>query len=373
MLFKNVTVLGEDFKFRKDNVAVENGCFCKISQSGVEMDCSGMLMLPGLVDIHTHGAAGYDNMDFGFEAIDMISRFIGENGVTTYLPTLITQSHENMRAAAENIANAQKRGVRGAKIGGIYMEGPYFSVKYKGAQNEEYIRDPDAEEFFDIDAACGNIIRIISIAPERNGAPEFLQTVSGKVKVAIGHTDSDYDTAVNAIRLGASHMTHTYNAMRGLHHRSPNAICAAIDSNVTCECICDGIHIHPAMIRLLYKAVGRERLVLISDSLRATGMPDGEYDLGGQRTILKNGRATLPDGTIAGSTATLLYCVKKAVEIGLPIEDAVRAASYNPSKAAGIADVAGVIAEGRDADFILTDSELNLKYVYINGNQYKRK
>lgn len=370
MLFKNVNVLSEDFRFEQRDIAVEDGVFCEKSLSGGEVDCTGMLMLPGLVDIHTHGAAGFDNMDLSYDAINGISKFMAENGVTTYLPTLITQSRENMSAAGENIAKAKKSGVDGAHIGGIYMEGPYFSVKYKGAQNEEYIRNPNAEEFFDINRASDDLIKIISIAPETDGAEEFIKRVSPKVRIAIGHTDSDYDTAKKAISAGASHMTHTYNAMRGLHHRTPNAIGAALDSDITCECISDGMHVHPAMVRLLYKAVGAKRLVFVSDSLRSAGMPDGEYELGGQLTIVKNGQATLADGTIAGSTATLFGCVKKAVEFGLPLEDAVRAASFNPAKAAGIENTAGIITAGRCADFLLTDTDLNLKSVYINGKKY---
>ena len=368
MIFKNVTALGEDFKFAARDVAVENGHFAK-ETAGEEVDCKGMFIFPGLVDIHTHGAAGCDNMDANYDAINTISDFMAKNGVTTYLPTLITQSKENMKAAAENIKKAKAAGVCGAKIGGIYMEGPYFSVKYKGAQNEEYIRNPNAAEFFEINDASGGLIRVVSIAPEKESSEEFIKEVSKSVRVAMGHTDADYETAVGAINAGVSHLTHTYNAMRGLHHRNPNAIGAALDSDITCECISDGVHIHPAMVRLLYKAVGKERLVLVSDSLRSAGMPDGEYDLGGQCTIVKNGQATLADGTIAGSSATLFGCVKKAVEFGLPLEDAVRAASFNPAKAAGIETVAGVIADGRSADFLLVDKNLNLKAVYISGKK----
>lgn len=370
VIFGNVRLLDENFEFRICDVAVQNGVFAEKSD-GERIDCSGLTMLPGLVDIHTHGAVGYDNMDASPEAIRAIAGFMAEKGVTTFLPTIMTQSKQALSEAAENIANVRRSGTGGAKIGGIYMEGPYFSVKYKGAQNEEFIRDPDIDEFEEINARSGGIIRIVSIAPERGGSEEFVKRISQKCRISIGHTDADYETARRAIELGASNLTHTYNAMRGLQHRSPNAIGAAIDSGITCECICDGMHVHPAMVRLLYRAVGKERLVLVSDSLRATGMPDGEYELGGQMTYVSDGRAALADGTIAGSTATLFGCVKKAVEFGIPLEDAVRAASLNPARAAGISGECGVIKTGRAADFILTDDELNLRTVYADGVKIK--
>ena len=189
------------------------------------------------------------------------------------------------------------------------------------------------------------------------------------MRAAIGHTDADYETAMTAIAAGATDLTHTFNGMRDPLHRAPNAAGAAIDGGLFCECIADGVHVHPAMIRLLYRAVGRDRLVLISDALRAAGMPDGDYELGGQQFCVRAGRATLPDGTIAGSTATLFFCVQNAIRFGLPPEDAVRAASLNPARAAGIADRCGVVADGRCADFLLVDRDFNLHSVYIDGKR----
>lgn len=367
MIFRNVKVLGADFKFRTENVYVNNGIFTD-KADGESIDCTGLMMLPGLVDIHTHGVSGSDNMDPTAEAHKNISDFLGKHGTTTFLATIMTQSRENLCSAAKSIAKAKASYEGGAKIGGIYMEGPYFSAKYKGAQNEDFIRDPDIDEFNKINA--DKLIRIVSLAPERDGAEEFIREVSKTCRVAIGHTDADYDTAVNAINCGASVLTHTYNAMRGLHHRNPNAIGAAMDSDIFCECICDGMHIHKAAVRILYKVIGRDRLVFVSDSLSSTGMPDGEYMLGGQQTFVKDGKALLADGTICGSTTPLFGCVKKAVEFGIPLEEAVQAASLNPAKAAGIDDVCGVIDTGRAADFLLVDSELNLKAVYINGKTF---
>jgi N-acetylglucosamine-6-phosphate deacetylase len=216
------------------------------------------------------------------------------------------------------------------------------------------------------------LVRLVSIAPENEGAEEFVKVVKNSVKVGAGHTDADYETMVKAIDWGVTQLTHTYNAMRGLHHRNPGAIGAAIDDGrVFCELISDGMHVHPAMVRTLYKAVGAERLVLISDSVRPAYLPDGEYDSCGLKVFVKNGKATLEDGTIAGSSSTLFDCMKKAVEFGLPVEDAVRAATYNPAKAVGIDNEYGVIKTGRAADFILVDKELNLKAVYIDGKKIK--
>ena len=369
MKFTNVKLYGEDFKFSFADVCVENGVFSD-SADGETVDCTGLMMIPGLVDVHTHGAIGYEAKDTSLEALEALSNFEAEHGVTAFLPTTATESTEDLKNAALNIAEAKKV-VKGAKIGGIHMEGPYFSMKYKGAQNPEYIRNPSAKEFFEINEASGNIVKLISIAPESDGAEEFVKAVKDKVKIAAGHTDADYETMVKAIEWGVTQLTHSFNAMRGLHHRNPGALGAAIDSDIFCELISDGMHVHPAMVRLFYKAVGRERLVLISDSVRSAYLPDGEYDSCGLKVLVKNGKATLEDGTIAGSSSTLFDCLKQAVSFGIPLEDAVRATTYNPAKAVGIESEYGTIKKGRAADFLLVDESLNLKVVYIDGKRIK--
>jgi N-acetylglucosamine-6-phosphate deacetylase len=280
----------------------------------------------------------------------------------------MTQSRGVLTKSAENIFNAKSR-VSGAKVGGIYMEGPYFSMKYKGGQNPEFIRCPDIDEFNTINAISHGLIKIVSIAPEVEGAEEFIRSVCPTVKVAAGHTDADYDTMLRAIEWGVGQLTHTFNTMRPLHHREPNAIGAALDGSVMCECIADGIHVHPVMVRLLYKAVGGERLVLVSDSVRPAGLTDGQYTSGGLKVFVKHGRIILENGDIAGGSTPLFECMKRAISFGVPIEDAVRAATYNPAKSAGIDEEVGTIKNGRAADFLLVDSDLNLKAVYIDGKK----
>lgn len=374
MNLKNAKVLTGDFDFRITDVMIEGGRFTDVSDNKYDgVDLTGKYIVPGLIDIHTHGAVGCDNSDEDSTSIEKIAGFMLKNGVTTFAPTLITGSEKSFIDAAVNVAKYIESGEKYAGIAGIHMEGPYFSKTYKGAQNEKYLRNPDVDEFRRINSASGNIVKLISLAPELDCALNFISEIKAEAAISIGHTDSDYDTAAAAIAAGAAHMTHTFNAMRSFYHRSPNAIGAAFDSEITCECICDGIHVHPAAVRTLYKLIGRDRLVLISDSVRATGMEDGVYDLGGQDITVKDGRATLSDGTIAGSTSTLLHCVRKAIEFGIPAADAFKCATINPASVMKIDDRTGSIETGKNADFLILDEEFRLCSVYKQGVKFGKR
>ena len=253
---------------------------------------------------------------------------------------------------------------------GIQMEGPYFSEKKKGAQNGEYLKNPDFEGFKKLYDGCGGLIRIADVAPELPGAAEFVEKASKLCTVSVAHTDSDYDHAKEAFHRGATHLTHLYNAMPGIHHRNPGVIpAAAEDPRVRAELICDGMHVHPASVRLAFRIFGGERMVLVSDALRCCGMPDGEYELGGQPVFLKGGVAKLSDGTLAGAATNLYDCMKNAILFGIPEEDAVRSATANPAAAIGAADQVGTIATGKLADFIVCRSDYTGRRVFMGGKE----
>ena len=321
-----------------------------------DIDAGGNLLLPGLIDVHTHGCIGMDTMDADFAPM---CRFYAEHGTTSFLPTTMTMGYD----ALERVTEA-KTDFPGAEILGFHFEGPYISEKHKGAQNPAYIKKPSAKEF-----SRFKNVKMVTIAPESEGSAEFIKAVTPECIVSIGHTDCTYETALEAIESGASCLTHTYNAMPPFHHRNPGPIGAAFEKHIYAQIICDGFHISKPVVLATYKMFGAERMVLISDSIRSAGLPDGEYESGGLKVILKNGAARLADGTIAGSSATLLDCVKKAVEFGIPLNDAVRMASRTPAELLGVKK--GRIEPGYDADILITDRELNIKTVITDGKVFK--
>lgn len=372
MIIKNVKVYTEDKKFLDGEAAVRDGKFAEADPSDTEIvDGEGCYMIPGLIDIHFHGCVGDDFCDARPEAIANMAKYEASVGVTSICPATMTLSEEELHGIMKTAGAYQ--GTDGAKLVGINMEGPFISEKKKGAQAAKYIRRCDAGLFRSLQKESGNLIRLVDIAPENEGAMEFIRDVKDEVVISIAHTVADYDTAVQAFEAGASHVTHLYNAMPPLNHREPGVIGAARDnSNCHVELICDGVHIHPSVVRATFAMFGADRIILISDSMRATGLTDGQYTLGGQDVFVKGPRATLADGTIAGSATDLMGCLRVAVrKMGIPLADAVGCATMNPAKEIGIYDRCGSITVGKDADFVLLDTDLNIKAVYVQGkNRY---
>jgi len=344
----------------------------KILTAGPEVtggeDLQGCYVIPGLIDVHTHGAMGEDASDALAAGMPAMSRYYAAQGVTSWLPTTMTLKEEVLTPAMEVIRDFQ-RPAGGAKVAGIHLEGPFLSYAKRGAQAAENLHAPDAAMFHRLNAASGNLVRLVTIAPEEPGAMEFIRDVSRVCTVSLGHTTANYDTAAQAYAAGASHATHLYNGMPPLAHREPGVIAAALDAGATVELITDGLHIHPAVVRLTHRLFG-DKLVLISDSLRCAGMPDGDYELGGQPITMKNGKATLSGSdTLAGSSVHLMDGLRRAVSFGVPLEAAVTAATLTPAKAIRMDDQIGSLDAGKWADFVVLDQDLQVKAVYINGEK----
>ena len=366
------------------------------------LDATGCYVIPGLVDIHFHGCRGADLCDGTEESRRTIAAYEAARGVTAICPASMTFPFETLAqafGAAAAFAGGEADGM--AALVGINMEGPYISPEKVGAQNPAFVRGASVEEFDRLQEIVGGLIRLVDVAPEEPGNLEFIgqiagaaaenggtaggepgdaaaarggaTTTGGRPRVSIAHTCADYACAAEAFERGARHMTHLFNAMPGLHHRKPGPIAAAAErDDVTVELICDGIHIHPAMARLAFGLFGRDRVCLISDTMRACGLDDGTYDLGGQDVTVRGPRATLADGTLAGSVSDLMRCLVCAVqEMEIPLEDAVRAATINPARAIGIDAERGSIARGKIADAVVLGPDLEVRRVVVRGKLLK--
>lgn len=373
MNFKNAMLYTEEFRFVPGAFSVEDGKFANVlgEPQADAVDLHGAYVIPGLIDVHNHGNSGADFSDGDYDGLVKMAEYLARNGVTSFAPASMTLPYDVLAKAFATARRLADKAPEGASaLRGIQMEGPFFSEKKKGAQNGAYLRDPDFAAFSKLYHDCGGLVRIVDVAPELPGACEFIRQAKELCTVSIAHTDANYDEAHAAVEAGVTHLTHLFNAMPALHHRKPGVIGAAAEADqVSAEIISDGQHIHPSAVRLAFRLFGAERMVLISDALRCCGMPDGEYELGGQAVFLKGGIARLADGTIAGSATNLYDCMLRAISFGIAKEDAVRAATWNPARQIGCLDVVGSIADGKRADFVVCDENLTRKAVWLAGKE----
>ena len=389
MLIKNVKVYTEDWRFEEGEIVIRDGIFERVNfktdkekaEENVEnvpdeaedviVDGEGCFAIPGLIDLHFHGCMGDDFCDGTKEAIERIAAYEASIGVTAIAPATMTLPVEELVDILKVAAEYKKEATKGADLIGINMEGPFISPAKKGAQDERNIIPCDAEvcrRFLD---ASEGLVKFVGIAPEESEKSiEFIEQMKDKVNISLAHTNADYDTAKAAFDAGANHAVHLYNAMPSFTHRAPGVVGAVADcEHVMAEIICDGVHIHPAAVRATFRMMGEERMILISDSMRATGMPDGQYTLGGLDVNVVGNRATLvSDGALAGSATNLMDCMRTAVKkMGIPFETAVACATMNPAKSLGEYENYGSITEGKKANVVLLDDELNLKMVIKDG------
>lgn len=337
------------------------------------IDAKGSYISPGFIDVHIHGSGGSDTMDGTIDALTTISKVISSNGVTSFLPTTMTMDKEKIYKALDTIEQCMKLDLGGATILGAHMEGPFISKKYKGAQNPDYIIKPDysfIENYIDV-------IKILTIAPENDDNFSFISKVkeNTKITLSIGHSDSTYEEAMAAIKKGVTHATHIFNVMTPLNHRNPGIIGAIFNSDICCELIADSIHVHPSIFKIVSNIKRKDKIILITDSMRAGCLKDGISELGGQKVIVENNSARLEDGTLAGSILKLNKAVKNFMDnTNIPIYEAVAMASLNPAKNIGMDNTKGSLKIGKDADITIFDENFEIQYTIVNGKtvfQYK--
>ncbi|MBE6631809.1 MAG: N-acetylglucosamine-6-phosphate deacetylase [Ruminococcaceae bacterium] len=356
-----------------DRDVLTNGEYIsEISGDDIIIDARNCYVIPGLIDTHLHGALGEDISDGSFDGFKKIAEFELSEGVTHICPSGMTVSEKELEKICETAAEYRKSSVPGAELLGIHLEGPFVSMAKKGAQNGEYVRRPDIELLKRLNKIAEGAVKKVTLAPEEEGGTDFVkQAVRDNICVSLGHSSASYTVAKEAFNAGATHVTHLFNAMPPFHHRDTGIIGAAFDSaKVYAEVICDGIHVHESAIRASFRLFGANRMILISDSLRATGMPDGIYPFSGQKIELRGGRATMeghPE-TLAGSVTSLMGCVRKAAEFGIPLSDAVQAASYNPAKALKLDHRLGSLDIDKEASIVLLNkNDLSLRSVIFKG------
>ncbi len=376
-IIDNVKIISKDHIISDNRLMIRDGKIAAITRERLDdSDCSvidgkGLYLSPGFIDIHDHGNSGFDAMDATMDALEAIALFHMKHGVTGFLATTMTDSYDaTMRAIENAVEYSTMVDTPGSQMLGLYLEGPYFSVKKKGAQTEKYITGIRLDELKNY-VECGKgLVKIVALAPELEKSKEAITfLVENGITVSAGHSDATYAEMMAGIENGISEATHMFNGMRSFDHREPGIVGACLlDDRVTCEMICDGIHLHPAAMQIVVKMKGNEKVALISDSIRANGIPDGVYDYIGTKVTVKNNEVRLPDGTLAGSTLNLNRAVRNLVKMtGLDLPTAVRMASLNPAKQIGLAETKGSIEIRKDADMILFDEDISIKRTIIKG------
>lgn len=346
------------------------------SADGKTYDASGCYVIPGLTDLHFHGCVGEDFSDATPDGLQKMADYELSRGVTQICPAGMTLGEDQLTRICENAAAHRAKNPGGAELVGLHLEGPFLCKAKKGAQNEAFLHDPDPAMLHRLQQAAQGMVKLVTLAAEQPGALEFIRSAQEDgITVSLGHTTADYDTACAAYEAGARQATHLFNAMPPFTHRAPGVVGAAFDHpQVKVELISDGVHIHPSVVRAVFQLFGAGRVILISDSLRATGMPDGRYPFGGQEIEVHGNRATMADdpNTLAGSVSDLMACMRSAVSFGIPLHDAVRAAAVNPAQVLGIFDRLGSLDVGKTANLAILDQDLNLKDVFFRGQLVDR-
>lgn len=374
MIIKNCRIIYLD-KIEEGSVLIENGKIREINPKDYQgeeiIDVNGLYLSPGFIDIHIHGAGNCDTMDGTVESINTISKAIVKHGTTSFVPTTMTQSVEDIRKALDAIKQCIITGTKGAGVLGVHLEGPFVSKEALGAQNEKYLLNPSVSKYKEIVEGYEDEIISITIAPEVDGAEELVRYIAKTgVICSTGHTRATYEETIDHIEWGVSHATHLYNAMTPFNHRETGVIGAVFTSDITAEVICDGIHVSYPALQISYKQKGVDKLILITDAMMACCMEDGMYTLGGQDVIVKDCAARLKNGALAGSVLTLDKAVRNIYkELNIPLFNAVRMASYNPAVHCKVDNHKGMIKEGYDADLILFDDDINIKKVFISGEE----
>lgn len=370
MIFKNAEILNENFEFVKGNLSVADGKIlgidCENNDAEI-IDCTGLKILPGFIDIHIHGTNGGDTCDAKEESLQIMSENLPRHGVTSFCPATMTLSGEELEEIFRTVSLVKGK-EKGAYIHGINMEGPYISLAKKGAQKAEHVRKPDIIEFKKLNDICK--VSLVDIAPEEDENNAFSKEASEICTVSVAHTSADSAQARKGFENGITHATHLFNAMTGISARVPGVAGAVFDSdNVRAEIICDGFHVAPETLRMAFKLLGEDRTIVISDSMKAADCEDGEYMLGGQTVFVRDGKALLADGTIAASTSNIFDEFRNLLSFGIPFKHAVKSCTINPAKAIGQDEVTGSIEKGKNADLIIIDENTEIKSVYIKGKK----